>query len=73
MAKSMLFLPIAILGALLLVLGVSPVAWVPLLVIGIVGTVGLSAAGATHDDELRREATGTGETQQLPDDPSQRA
>ncbi|WP_354701578.1 hypothetical protein DSM112329_01898 [Paraconexibacter sp. AEG42_29] len=68
MSKSMLFLPVAILGAVLLVLQASPVLWVPLLVIGIGGTVGLSAMGASHDDELRAEATGVTRSQRPHDE-----
>lgn len=68
MSKSMLFLPVAILGAVLLVLSFSPILWVPLLVVGIGGIVGLSAMGASHDDELRAEATGVTRSQRTLDE-----
>lgn len=62
MVKSILFLPIAVVGAAVLVLG-PPVLGVLLLAIGLIGTVASGALGARDDDELRRDATGTGPTE----------
>lgn len=66
--QSVLFVPIAVLGAALLVLGFNAFIWVPLLVVGLGGAILPSAVGAGKDDEVRQQVTGTGRTQTDPDD-----
>lgn len=63
MTKSLLFLPVALLGLALFGLSAPAVLWVPVLLVGLVGTVAFAALGARHDDELRAEATGVVESQ----------